>query len=404
MKSISLDAINIGKRQDNGTYTGILGSLQSGIVDMFGTDGYVIAEYYQDFLYTTCFTMQKYGALMKRQKESFGLSMNGLTAGISLKIYAILFAILAFLFIVSLINERFQQNPNFKNSIWRLFLSQFPANGAMWKHQTGVTRKVLMATSGFGILVLSSLYQAKQAEVLMIPAPPPVFTLRDIESLVSSGKVELLFDLSESPILTYISNVSTILADAVENNLHVYGIVDAQTIMLHNGVYINEQSILINEMTLIDPKLCENYLYISFDEWTRSYSALVMRKERVDLLESMNVIVAERMSYADDVLQSFQLHDECRKHIFPVYTPDPKYSPLQLMKISGALVFLFSFLGLSVGVLFLEIFMFRVKHVKSKVVRTHHLQIHFDDTIKESVRKEIYAKYEEILELIVCNS
>jgi hypothetical protein len=59
---------------------------------------------------------------------------------------------------------------------------------------------------------------------------------------------------------------------------------------------------------------------ISFEEWTQIYGALIMRKERVDILEFMNVIVAVRMSFVHDFIQSNQLNEKCQKHIFPVFT------------------------------------------------------------------------------------
>ena len=43
------------------------------------------------------------------------------------------------------------------------------------------------------------------------------------------------------------------------------------------------------------------------------------------MLESMNLIVAERMSFVDEYIQTFNLSDECKKRIYPVYTRgDPK--------------------------------------------------------------------------------
>jgi hypothetical protein len=129
---------------------------------------------------------------------------------------------------------------------------------------------------------------------------------------------------------------------------------ELDAITTENGIYVEAENYLLNLLSEIEPNLCHNYLYISFEELTRGYSALIMRKERVDMLESMNVIVAERMSYVDDFIQSNQLNDECRAHIFPVYTPDPKYSPLQLVKINSAFVFLFTFLCVSMCVLIME--------------------------------------------------
>jgi hypothetical protein len=66
-----------------------------------------------------------------------------------------------------------------------------------------------------------------------------------------------------------------------------------------------------------------------------------MRKERKDILESINVIVAERMSYVVDYVQSFHLDDTCRKDILPVYTPDSKYCLLKLGEFLGTFMLLF---------------------------------------------------------------
>src|SRR3569832_139095 len=169
-----------GIRSPNGTWNEALGLLQSGTDDKWVDNAFETLERSEDFLYTTPFYISKYGALMKRQTNAFYIESDGLTAGIRVDIYALLAAILIFLLVVSAINERCQRTDE-RNSIWRILLSTSPMHGQMWKYQTGATRKVLMTTSGFGILILSSLYQAKQAEVLMIPHQPSVVTPSDIE-------------------------------------------------------------------------------------------------------------------------------------------------------------------------------------------------------------------------------
>jgi hypothetical protein len=175
-----------GAQLENGTFTGALGQLQSGIVDMWAANAFVTFEYSSGgFIYTTPYIIDKYGALMKRQTEMFSIETKSVTAGIGLSVYALVFAFILANFLISYINEKVQPR-NERNSTWHLLLSLLPANGQMWPNQFGITRKVLLATSGFAILILSSLYQAKQAEVLMIPIPPPAFTLKDIENAVSS--------------------------------------------------------------------------------------------------------------------------------------------------------------------------------------------------------------------------
>jgi hypothetical protein len=397
-----LDIPAIGERLDNGTWTDGLGMLHSGIVNIWLTSVFVTVERSNDFIYPIAFSIEKYGALMQRPTDTtFSIDVNNLLAGVDGYIYGIIFAILMLLFITAWMNEIVQYS-NERNSNWHLLLSIFPANGQMWPHQTGVTRKVLMSTCGFTILVLSSLYQAKQAEQLMIPYPPPIFTLKDIENAVLYGNSTLVID--DSPIQDYVLNVSTILAQSIiaaADN----GTDDTPVLMKinqYNGIYISSESSLVNALTRIEPELCKHYTYITFDEWGRTLSSLIMSKKRADLSESMNVIVAERMSYVDDYIQTLQLSEECRRHIFPVYTSNPKYLPLKLVKISGALTLLLLLLCLSVLVLLLEMCCY---HRRPEVnidtdIPPFDINLHIDDMLTLKTRRIIVAKYMEIMQAI----
>ena len=130
-----------------------------------------------------------------------------------------------------------------------------------------------------------------------------------------------------------------------------------------------------------------------------------MRKQRVDMLEAMNVIVAERMSYVDEFIESVQLKDECRKHIFPVYTPSPKYEPLQLMKVSGTFLFLFVFLCLSLCVFLAEIISIRwtkndtISDISDEI-EYYHLHIHYDNRLSTEAQQIITEKYLKLLSAI----
>jgi hypothetical protein len=171
-----------------------------------------------------------------------------------------------------------------------------------------------------------------------------------------------------------------------------------------HGIYIYYGNDLLSLLADIEPHLCANYLYIPLDEWTRLYAGLIMRKERVDLLESMNVIVAERMSFVDDYVQTLQMKEECRQHIFPVYTPDPKYSPLQLVKINGAFAFLFTFLCLAIGLLLFEIISSRyINKNDTKKSETYNLHIQYDKNLSTEVQHIVTTKYLEILGMLSNN-
>ena len=169
------------------------------------------------------------------------MDLNSTTASIGVDFYVILIVILSLLFIVSWLNERCR-HANEHNSIWHLLLSLFPMNGQMWPRQFGVTRKLLMAMSGFAILILSSLYQAKLAEELMLPYPPPAVTLKNLENNVVSGKMKLLLPNENTSLIQYISLVSPILSKSIETSRPIYEanmnrVLDA--IYEHNALYIS---------------------------------------------------------------------------------------------------------------------------------------------------------------------
>jgi hypothetical protein len=386
------------QQYENRTWTDMaLGELQNGIADMWATDTYVTLEESNTFLFTTPFMMEKYAALMERQTNGFIVDIKGLTAGIDVGVYGIIFVLLMCLTFIGYINERCQPT-NERNTTWHLLFSLFPANSHMWPNQFGLTRKVLMATIGFGILILLSLYQAKQAEVLLVPYPPPKITLTDIEKLVSTGRSKLMFD-DDVAIINYVSNMSTVLSDSIKLsppiNLGDYLGEELKLMHKHNGIHINSASGVLYLLSQIEPELCKNYVYHSFDDWTTLPSALIMRKGRRDMLDAMNVIVSERMSFVDDYVHSISLNEKCRQHIFPVYTQNPTYVSLKLAKISGAFAFLFFFLCLSLFVFLLELayVWWRPK------LKTFHVVIRFSKTLPPNRQALIMMNYSRMCEL-----
>jgi hypothetical protein len=403
-----MDDIQAGKRLENGTWMGVLGKLQSGLIDTSATSVFLSLQRSESFLFTTPFTMEKYAVLMKRPTNSlFDVNLTGLTAGIGARIYGILFAILLFLLLISYLNERYRLSSE-RNSLWHLLLSLFPCNGSTWPHQFGVTRKILMTTSGFGILVLSSLYQAKFSEQLMVPSPAPEVTLKDIEHYISSGQGRFVFEHENSNIFNYVKRASPAFDNLMTTNRPLFFVVEnASEILTHNLVHIADESSVLNLLRKIESELCENYVYFAIDEWGRNSVALVIGKHRADMLESMNAIVAERMSYVNAYIQSFVLSDECSKHIFPVYTPDASYSPLHFEKISGAFVFLFTILCVSVLVLLAEVVVKRRSNdinVETKenwdAIFQIQLLLHIDTRFSFAKRKQIHVQYLKLLEVL----
>jgi hypothetical protein len=400
-----MDTVIGGVLHENGTWTDALGLLQVGVVDTWATASIVTLERSRHFKFTTPYFFHRYVALMKRQTSIY-IDVDSMIAGVDVKVYGIALAIFIFLLCVSLCHERFNSQTTLQraNTLWHLLLSLFPSNGSTCPNQSGVTRKLLMATGGFGILILSSLYQAKLSEQLMIPRRPPVVTLKDIEKMITSGNAKLL--TYNDAIMKYVASVSPVLRKFAQTTtqLNAYE-TKLDAINTRNGIAIEAESSVLLQLSAIPPAECANYVFVPFNEWTQIYYSLIMRKERADMLETMNVIVAERMSYVDDYIQSFQLKDECHKHIFPVYTPNPSYLPLPLVKISAPLVFLFSLLCLAFVILFVEIVFFKLNKVNSVKQTTQQcdkdvFEIHFYcNNCVEVIRYVDIDKYRQFLVL-----
>ena len=175
----------------------------------------------------------------------------------------------------------------------------------------------------------------------------------------------------------------------------------------YNGIFIDTESTLLDTLADVESSQCADYVYVVFDEWTRMYTALLMGKHKSSMIEAMNAIVAERMSYVDDYIQSFHLNEECRKHIFPTYTPNPKYTPLKLAEFGGVLVFLILFLCVAMFVLLAEMLYNRWtsgRKVEAEddwnAIFQIHIQLDVDTKFSLDRRKLIFAQYAKLLKVI----
>jgi hypothetical protein len=217
--------------------------------------------------------------------------------------------------------------------------------------------------------------------------------------LMSTGRSKLFF-YDDVAVAKYVSTMSNILANSIKTSppiyLEQYPDRELDILHTHNGIYIDSESGVMYPLSLIRPELCKNYVYHTFDDWTTIPSALIMRKERRDILDAMNVIVSERMSFVDDYVQSLTLSDQCREHIFPVHTSNPRYLSLNLAKISGALAFLFFILCLAFCVFLCELTFVRWK----PKVKTFRIVIRFKSTVAPNIQDLIFVKYAKINELL----
>jgi hypothetical protein len=177
----------------------------------------------------------------------------------------------------------------------------------------------------------------------------------------------------------------------------------------NNAILLAQEELAIMILAQLDDGQCEDYVFITLDQWTRMYLAMIVRSTRRDVVEMMNVVIAERMSRVDETIQSMQLTEECRKHVFPVYEPNLKYFTLKLDKFIGTFMVLFMFLFMSILVLAAEK-IYDTLRKKDKLMDevddddSFEIQIKVGKHILPNVKREIRNKYAEILHLLDNNA
>jgi hypothetical protein len=149
MKTMLLTDNTVGVRQENGTWNGVLGLMQHGEIDLFAPD---LAAFrnnrLNEFIFSTPLIFDESYALLLRSDDQFHMQFEDLLAGISLPVYLVVLLAVSLFCVNAWLNEK-RQSDHERNTFWSIVHSLMPLNPVEWKHQFGVTRKILIATCGF---------------------------------------------------------------------------------------------------------------------------------------------------------------------------------------------------------------------------------------------------------------
>jgi hypothetical protein len=134
---------------------------------------------------------------------------------------------------------------------------------------------------------------------------------------------------------------------------------------------------------------------------------MILRKERRSILESLNIIISERLTFVGLIADEMKLNKECEKHINPPNIVEPKYVPLTRYTLSGAFVLLLCLCAVAILIFLLEV----TTHLIFKVLNSNASSdfelssdvILFNNSFLEIVtpegRDEVMQKYSDFLQV-----
>jgi hypothetical protein len=363
-QTVQVGTDDFGYYLGNGSYTGATGQIQSGAYDTWSTYSLVESIGFEHFLHTNAFAIERFSALVKRNQNIVDVNFYSLLAGIKVSAFCLIFAAIFSLAIITFVNEKCQTNCE-RNDFWNIVNSLMPNNVEKLKLQNGWTRKILILTCGFTILLFTTYYQCNLLQQQMIPKQSAQITFEQIIKNVESKTSTLHF----SDLLLDIVAMIDGLRQVLEINPPVLETQNPdimKEIDRANAVLIAEYIDIMQLLSLLPHEHCAKYAVVDVDAFGAYSATLMLRKERRDLLEPFNVIVAERMHYITDLIEKHQMSEECWNHIYPPNVAEPRFQQLSMYTLSGSFALLFCLSVIAFCVFLCELVAFKfIKNVSS---------------------------------------
>jgi hypothetical protein len=358
---------------------------------------------------TQPYSLQTSGFFMRRP-QVFGVNFDAVSAGFSYQVFVLLIAVMICLFLLLLTNEKrhLSQENRTTNSAWTLINSLIPGDNTQEIiYQSGITRKCLILTCNFTLLMICVHYGSYLLPKILIPERPPIITVEDIAEMIANNKSSLVFTAGtvnggfETTLMSSKHGSVAKLADALRINgpirapslTQAYDSVDKE-----NRIMLSPMSFIYERLNALEPELCERYAIVELTDLPPTMRGLIFNKNRTKIVEAMNVIVLERMDFIQKMYSLFELNEECRNYIFP--KDSLNYKSLQLRSLTGALTLLAAMMVFGIIICILEFGMFRFSTTKQEKDDTKvFLDLHIDilATVDSSKHLILLQKYAEIL-------
>jgi hypothetical protein len=394
VNTIALPGYGFPEEMNNGSID-VHGELQ--IVDSISYLFYVndVLSGRTNALVTTALVRDRIGFLMKRHTKMFDVNFIGLLAGIRIDAFCLLLVSIILIAILTYVNEVLQRYEH-KNNMWEILTSLMPCSTSPMKYQYGLTRKVVMLTGAFTILLSTTYYQCNLLEQLILPRPIPSITLADIVDSIRSYRSKLHLDIAVTLELPDSMNE---LKAALKHNPPV---IDSEKVHIMQDIS-NDNAILIEAISMINYRLsqlppaeCEHYVVVEVPEISPSWLAFGVHTRRKDLVEPMSVIVSERRDFVTNLIDKYQMSDECRNHIHPPIKQEPRYVPLNVYTLSGSFALLGCLCMCAVCVLFAEMLIkrfFIIENITVDRCFMNNMDELFKELLHTRVTDVIYCKH-----------
>jgi hypothetical protein len=162
-----------------------------------------------------------------------------------------------------------------------------------------------------------------------------------------------------------------------------------------NAIVFEELSTIHYRLGKLPPSECGKYVVIELSEMSTYSMSIMLRHARRDILESLNVIIAERLTFISGLVEHIQMSDECHKLIYPPTTPEPRFVRLSLSALSGAFAMTICSFGIAIVILLIEIVCKRhVKHVRRYNIAERLDAVMFDRFIcDDNYDEELLTQY-----------
>jgi hypothetical protein len=350
---------------ENGNYSGVAGLMQQGHFDTSNTYMLLDEDYYDHFLHTNAFDTTRLALLMKRQSNFIVINTIGLAAGFNYDVYLAIFAaFLCLVFLSSLNERRIDENAN---SIWQICHSVMPANMKELKQQSGCTRKILIISCSIVVFLSTVFYESNLLQMLLTPQPLKKVNIVDVANRISTFQSTLYTFDSTKPFIDKSDYTELKTALSINSPDTSLGTLDlASSIIQGNGIMLDELTIITQRLSQLKPDECSQYVVVELDDIPPIWITLMLRKERRDILETLNVIVLERMNFIRRLITQTDMSDECKAHIFPPPVSDMRFVPLSLYTLGGAFTLFLLMLLVSCIIFVCEFY--AAKRFKSTIV------------------------------------
>jgi hypothetical protein len=231
------------------------------------------------------------------------------------------------------------------NKPWSQLRSLIPFNATWWVYQTGVTRKIQIMTGAVALLLLLTYYQCNLLHQLLIPKPVPRITVADIAHAVTTRTSTVQFAKRLSAFEHEIEHTSigelSLLSQALKNNTPMYGKENVlKDIISNNVVFIDSRRYIYGELLNINPGDCVNYALVRVPLAHSIFYPLLLSKRRKDVVNELNIIIADRFLYVNRMNEERQPSETCLRYIQSDDPPDPSYTSLHLQSLSFSFAFL----------------------------------------------------------------